>query len=104
MTEKKSTTSDGGSSTYYDFPVGSVTLNDVMEWLAQTRWGGDSLHLKDIFKAAWRWGEKAGTTKAYDARKIMYYGARLLMMYGGVQALRETLKDMLEDKQFNTRN
>lgn len=104
MTEKKATTSDGGSSSYYDFPAGAVTLNDVMEWLAETRWGSDSLHLKEVVKGSWRWGEKAGTTKIYDSRKLMYYAARLLMKYGGVQALRETLKDMLEDKQFNVRN
>lgn len=97
------TKSDGGASSYYDFPAGATTLNDVMEDLATNRWHGDSLHLKDIFKAAWRWGEKEGTTKAYDARKIIYYGARLLMLYAGVQALRDTLQSMLDDKQFNVK-
>lgn len=97
------TKSDGGASSYYDFPAGATTLNDVMEDLAANRWHGDSLHLKDIFKAAWRWGEKEGTTKAYDARKIIYYGARLLMLYAGVQALRDTLQSMLDDKQFNVK-
>ena len=97
------TKSDGGASSYYDFPEGAVTLNDVMEELAASRWRGDALHLKDIFKAAWRWGEKEGTTKAYDARKIIYYGARLLMLYTDVEALRATLQSMLDDKQFQTK-
>ena len=97
---KKTTKSDGGASSYYDFPAGATTLNDVMEDLAANRWHGDALHLKDIFKAAWRWGEKEGTTKAYDARKIIYYGARLLMLYAGVEALRTTLQSLLDDKQF----
>ena len=97
---QKTTKSDGSASSYYDFPAGATTLNDVMEDLAANRWHGDALHLKDIFKAAWRWGEKEGTTKAYDARKIIYYGARLLMLYAGDEALRTTLQSLLDDKQF----
>ncbi len=100
---KKATKSDGSASSYYDFPAGATTLNDVMEDLAANRWHGDALHLKDIFKAAWRWGEKEGTTKAYDARKIIYYGARLLMLYAGVEALRTTLQSLLDDKQFQNK-
>lgn len=92
--------SDGGSSPYYDFPEGFKTLNDLMEWKADKQWLGDSFHLSNLMKAAWRWGTKEGTDKAYDARKIMYYGARLLMKYAGKEALNKTLRDMLDDEQF----
>ena len=95
--------STGGPSGYYDFPAGATTLNDVMEYLAAKRWLGDALHLKDIFKAAWRWGSKEGTTKPYDARKIIYSAARLLMMYAGIEETRKTLQDMLDDKQFQVK-
>ncbi len=92
--------STGGPSSYYDFPVGAQTLNDLMEYKAYGSWGADSIHLKDIMKAAYRWGEKSGTTKDYDARKIMYYAARLLLHYGGTDAVREALTKMLNDPQF----
>ena len=95
--------STGGPSSYYDFPANATTLNDVMEDLAAKRWLGDALHLKDIFKAAWRWGSKEGTTKPYDARKIIYSAARLLMMYAGIEETRKTLQDMLDDKQFQVK-
>lgn len=92
--------STGGPSSYYDFPAGAITLNDLMEHKAYTSWGADSIHLKDIMKAAFRWGEKSGTTKDYDARKIMYYAARLLLHYGGIDAVQDTLTKMLNDPQF----
>ncbi len=96
--------SDGGSSSYYDFPQGFKTLNDLMEWKADKQWLGDSFHLSNLMKAALRWGTKDGTDKAYDARKIMYYGARLLMKYAGKEALNKTLRDMLDDEQFRHDN
>lgn len=97
------TKSDGGPSNYYDLPNGAITLNDLLEHLAYTRWAGDTLHLKDTVKAAWRWGEKDGTDKPYDCRKIIYSGARLLMKYAGVKELRKTLQGMLDDPQFQDR-
>lgn len=94
----------GGPSDYYNIPPNCVTLNDLMEHKAYTSWGGDALHLKDIMKASWRWGEKDGTTKAYDARKIIYFAARLLQIHAGQDAVRELLSSMLNDPQFNTNN
>lgn len=92
--------SDGGPIDYYDFPKDYNTLNDVIEWKGETSWLGDSFHLGNIVKAAWRWGIKSGTSKEYDARKFIYSGARLLMKYAGKDKLRETLQKMLDDKQF----
>ena len=88
---------DGGPATYYDFPEGAITLNDLIEFKKM------SFHLGNIFKAVWRWGEKEGTSKEYDARKIIYSGARLLQQEAGVKSLRETLQKMLDDKQFMER-
>lgn len=100
VTMSKTHKSDGGPSEYYDFPSGAVTLNDLIEWLGDLRWKGDSFHLGNIMKAAWRWGSKEGTEKAYDARKILYTAARLIKKYAGANALRETLLKMLDDPQF----
>jgi hypothetical protein len=96
--------SDGGPSDYYDFPAGAITLNDLLEYKGDKQWLGDSFHLSNIIKAAWRWGDKKGVTTAYDARKIIYSGARLLLKYAGVENLRKTLQDMLDDPQFQERN
>lgn len=92
---------DGGPAQYYDLPVRKIkTLNDIIEWKSNTQWLGDSFHLSNITKAAWRWGIKDGTSKDYDARKFIYSGARLLMYYVGVKELRNTLTQMLNDPQF----
>lgn len=91
---------DGGPQAYYDFPVGSLTLNDLLEYKGDKDWKGDSFHLANIVKAAWRWGIKSGVDKPYDARKFIYSGARLLMKYAGVTEVRRTLEAMLNDKQF----
>ncbi len=95
---------DGGASSYYDLPPNCLTLNDILEWKGKTSWLGDSFHLANVMKAAFRWGEKAGTSKDYDARKFIYSGARLLQQHGGQQALRDTLQAMLDDKQFGGPN
>lgn len=95
--------SDGGPSSYYDFPQGMLTLNDLLEFKGDQCWKGDSFHLANIVKATWRWGTKQGTTKPYDARKIIYSGARLLMKYAGVKEVRKTLQQMLDDDQFKER-
>jgi hypothetical protein len=97
---------DGGPADYYNLPSDRPmnTLNDILEWKGDTQWLGDSFHLANITKAGWRWGIKDGTTKAYDARKFIYSGARLLMKYVGVQELRKTLNSMLDDPQFKVDN
>jgi len=93
---------DGGPSGYYDLPTDRPigTLNDLLEWKGDVQWLGDSFHLANITKAGWRWGIKEGTTKAYDSRKFIYSGARLLMKYAGVSEVRKTLQNMLNDPQF----
>lgn len=91
----------GGSSTYYDFPFKEwTTLNDLIEYLAEHRWGKFSPNLKDIFKASARWGDKDGTTIEYDANKLLYYSCRVLQQAVGQTKLRDALQRLLEDPQF----
>lgn len=92
--------SDGGPSSYYDFQPGWVTFNDFMEHKASSQWGGFALHLKDVGKAICRFGVKAGTSNAYDARKIIYSGLRLLGMIEGKESMRMELQKLLDDPQF----
>lgn len=67
----KKTKSDGKSTSYYDFPVHSSTLNDLIEYKKMDFARGN------IFKAAYRLGEKSGTDDLYDLNKIIYYAERL---------------------------
>lgn len=93
--------SDGGPSSYYDFPKNEwVTLNDMMEWLAVNRWGAYSIHLKDDVKASFRFGAKSGTEVGYDIRKKIYSSLRLLMMAEGKESVREVLGKLADDPQF----
>lgn len=97
--------SEGGPSSYYDFPFHLwVTVNDSLEYLAFNVWGPYSVHFKDIFKAGFRWGRKGGTTKEYDAKKIIYSGLRLLGMVAGKEAVYTYLQELIEDKQFKPEN
>ena len=89
--------SDGGPAEYYDFPEGAITLNDLIEHKEM------DFHRGNIFKACWRYGTKSNVTKEYDARKIIYSGARILMGLVGVGELRKTLTTMLNDPQFQDR-
>lgn len=91
----------GGPSSYYDMPFQDwVTTNDMMEYLAEHKWGKFGIHLKDIFKGLCRWGDKSGTDTLYDTKKIIYYGCRVLAMISGKEALRAYLLELLNDKQF----
>lgn len=75
-----STKPDGGPAGYYDLPFQEfTTVNDMIDYLSQKQWGWRSYIFKDILKACFRFGKKAGTDEAYDAKKIIYYGCRLLM-------------------------
>lgn len=96
--------SDGGPASYYDFPDTWQTLNDYIEHKSDSQWGADSFHLANITKAACRWGDKEGTTKAYDARKIVYSALRILRRIGGPEAVQAYLKGLLVDKQFQPRD
>lgn len=100
-TEEQGEKSSGGPSSYYDMPFQDwVTTNDMMEYLAEHKWGKFGIHLKDIFKGLCRWGDKQGTDTLYDTKKIIYYGCRILAMIAGKEALREYLRELLNDKQF----
>ena len=91
----------GGPSSYYDQPYSDwITVNDQMEWLAKEKWGEYAIHLKDIFKGLCRWNTKKGTTVAYDTRKIIYYGLRVLRMIEGNEGVQKYLKELTEDPQF----
>lgn len=92
----------GGPSSYYDLfdGVRIDTSNDIIELLATKVWLAHACHFKDIFKACVRWGGKDGTSKGYDARKIVYSGLRLLLMVEGRGAVAKYLKELAADKQF----
>lgn len=91
----------GGPSDYYNFPFDTwVTGNDMMEFLAEHKWGKYGIHLKDIFKSCLRWGEKSGTTIEYDTKKVIYYGCRIMQMVVGRDNLRKYLQELLDDPQF----
>lgn len=91
---------DGGPAEYYDLPPSPKTLNDLLEYKGDKHWLGDSFHLANIVKAAWRWGIKSGVDKSYDARKFIYSGVRLLLKYQGLEETRATLQKLLDDPQF----
>lgn len=69
--------SDGGPSEYYDFPEGCSTLNDLIEYK------GMSFAQGNIFKAAYRLGNKEGISLEYDLKKIVYYAERMLAQIEG---------------------
>ena len=64
--------SDGKATAYYDFPEGATTLNDIIEYKDMSFARGN------IFKAAYRLGEKQGIDDEYDLNKIIYYANRML--------------------------
>lgn len=92
--------SNGGPSSYYDFPPDWKTLNDYIEHKSEHQWGADSFHLANITKAACRWGDKDGTSKPYDARKIVYSALRILRRLCGREAVVVFLQELMRDEQF----
>jgi len=93
--------SDGGPSSYYDFEPEWKTWNDFADYKAQAQWKEHSFHLGNVGKSICRWGDKGGTTKSYDARKIVYSGLRVLMMLEGKKDVRKYLDDLRENPQFS---
>ena len=86
---------------YYNFPFKDwFTVNDMLDYMAQKQWGWRSYIFKDIIKACFRFGQKEGTTEVYDAEKVIYYGARLLMSVSDKATTRKYLQKLLDDKQF----
>lgn len=64
--------SDGGSTSYYNIPDWAVDLGDLVEYK------GMNFNIGNIFKAAYRLGEKHGTGLEYDLNKIIYFAEREL--------------------------
>jgi hypothetical protein len=92
--------SNGGPSSYYDFPGNWRTWNDLADYKAKNQWLEYSFHLGNIGKAIYRWGEKNVTTKNYDVRKIVYSGLRVLLMMEGKEQVQKYLKELQQDPQF----
>ena len=90
----------GGPQSYYDFDEKWRTFNDVAEWLAKNRWETETIQLFNIFKACFRWGNKNGTSKVYDAKKMVYYALRLYISLSSKADGRAYLQQLLDDKQF----
>ena len=96
---------DGGSASYYDAPFQDfTTVNDMIDYYSKNFWGWRSYIFKDIVKAVTRFGRKEGTDESYDAKKIIYYGCRLLMSVTDKSTTRKYLQQLLDDKQFKENN
>ena len=63
---------NGGNTSYYDIIKGAKTLDDIIESKNM------SFAIGNIFKAAYRLGQKDNVTEAYDLNKIIYYAERRL--------------------------
>lgn len=64
--------SDGGATSYYDFPTGFSTLADLIDFKDM------NFNIGNIFKAAYRLGRKKGVDRRYDLNKIIYFAQREL--------------------------
>jgi len=61
----------GDSSDYYKLPEGATDLQDLIEHKNM------SFALGNIFKACYRFGEKATIDKMYDIDKILWFANRI---------------------------
>lgn len=64
--------SDGGSTSYYELPAGCTELGDLIEAKRM------SFNRGNVFKAAYRLGEKDGATTLYDLRKMLWFVERMI--------------------------
>jgi hypothetical protein len=62
--------STGDSTTYYELPEGAKEIQDLIEHK------GMDFAQGNVFKAAWRVGNKAGTSDLYDWKKIRWFADR----------------------------
>lgn len=62
----------GGSNDYYKLPEGATELADLIEAKRM------NFNVGNIFKAAYRLGEKQGNTLRYDLEKIIWFAEREL--------------------------
>jgi hypothetical protein len=63
-------TSDGGSASYYELPIWAQELGDLIEHKNM------NFNRGNIFKAAYRLGDKEGSSELYDLRKIVWFAER----------------------------
>lgn len=61
---------NGGTTDYYAVPPKAETLNDLIDH-KNMAW-----NVANIFKAAYRLGEKETASALYDLNKIIYYAQR----------------------------
>ena len=80
------TKSDGGSTNYYDLPLGSRDIGDLIEFRSMP------YGIANIFKACYRIGRKVGNDDEYDLRKIVYFAQRELEY---VKSLRKAKKTQI---------
>jgi hypothetical protein len=69
----KGVKSDGWSTSYYEIPEGTKELQDLIEHKNM------NFAVGNIFKAAYRLGDKEGTTREYDLNKIIFFAERELV-------------------------
>ena len=62
--------SEGGSTSYYKLPAGATDLADLIEYKKM------NFNRGNIFKAAYRLGEKDAATEVYDLNKIIWFAQR----------------------------
>jgi hypothetical protein len=60
----------GGSSSYYELPEDAKELQDLIEFKNM------NFAIANIFKAAYRLGEKPGTDRLYDLDKMIWFATR----------------------------
>lgn len=60
----------GWSSDYYQLPPDAKEMQDLIEYRDM------NFAMGNIFKACYRYGHKANTTKEYDLDKIIWYAQR----------------------------
>jgi hypothetical protein len=65
------TVSSGGSSSYYELPPFAKELDDLIVY-KKMPWP-----IANIFKACYRWNDKAGNTPEYEANKIQWFATSL---------------------------
>lgn len=76
MTEKpEKIRSDGGSTAYYTLPDHATELRHLVSFK------GMSFARGNIFKAAYRLGQKDGTDTLYDLHKMRFFVDELIEMY-----------------------
>jgi hypothetical protein len=67
----------GWSSAYYELPEGATELADLIDYKEM------NFNVGNVFKAAYRLGNKHGTTAQYDLEKIIWYASRELKRVSG---------------------